>query len=64
MAEDPEHSEFEDVNTLSFLPISKSQLDQIKAETQRDDTLRALEGVILQGWPEDKNSASTSPALF
>jgi hypothetical protein len=55
-AEDPERSEFEDVNTLSFLPISKSQLDQIRAETQRDDTLRPLERVILQGWPEDKKS--------
>jgi hypothetical protein len=55
-AEHPERSEFEYVNTLSFLPISKSQLDQVGAETQRDDTLRALEGVILQGWPEDKKS--------
>ena len=53
-AEDPEHQEFENVNMASLLPISMSQLEEIRAETQRDDTLQALKMVILRGWPEDK----------
>ena len=53
-AEDPEHQEFENVNMASLLPISKSQLGEIRAETHRDDTLQALKMVILRGWPEDK----------
>ena len=40
-AEDPEHQEFENVNMASLLPISKSQLEEIRVETQRDDSPEA-----------------------
>ena len=33
-----DHSEFEQVISTSLLPLSKSQLNQIRAETGRDET--------------------------
>ena len=54
--ESPENKEFENVNMASLLPISKPRLDEIRVETQRDDSLQALKAVIIRGWPEDKKS--------
>ena len=58
--EEPEGEEFESVNMASYVPISDKRLEEIRQETQRDESLQVLMKVILQGWPEAKSSV---PAL-
>ena len=58
--EEPEGEEFESVNMASYVPISDERLEEIRQETQRDESLQVLMKVILQGWPEAKSSV---PAL-
>ena len=52
---DQDHKEFGNVNTANRLPMSKSRLDEIRVEAQRDEVLQALQVVVMQGWPNDKN---------
>ena len=49
----------------SILPISKPRLDEIRVETQRDNSLQAFKADIIRGWPEDKKSLSSQvPPYF
>ena len=57
---EPESQKFESVNIASYVPISDERLEEIRQETQRDESLQVLIKVFLQGWPEDKSSV---PAL-
>ena len=53
----PQMAEFEQVNMASFLPISDLRLQEIRNETDKDETLQILKSVILQGWPREKCDA-------
>ena len=53
---EPENKEFESVNMASCLPISDPRLEEIRQETQADESMQVLTKVILQGWPDDKSS--------
>ena len=55
-----EVDDLESVNMVRYLPISDQRLDEIRAETRKDQSLRELSEIILVGWPEDKKDA---PAL-
>ena len=46
---------------VRYLPISDQRLDEIRAETRKDQCLRELSDTILVGWPEKKEHA---PALI
>ena len=56
--EHPTGADFEHVNMASFLPISDQRLQDIRTETEKDETLQILksESVILQGWPAERNA--------
>ncbi|XP_014677266.1 PREDICTED: uncharacterized protein K02A2.6-like [Priapulus caudatus] len=55
---DPELDSFEkylnNVNVLSYLPISEGKLEQIRAATERD--LSVLKSSVFEGWPEKKDT--------
>lgn len=53
---EPEDKEFEFVIMASCVPISDPRLEEIRQETQTDETMQILMKVILQGWPDDKSS--------
>ena len=53
--EHPSGAYFEQVNMASFLPISDQRLQEIRIETEKDDTLQILKCVILQGWPTERH---------
>ena len=55
-----EMDDFESVNMVRCLPISDQRLDEIRAETRKDQCLREFSETILLGWPEKKEHA---PAL-
>ena len=55
-----EVDDFESVNMVRYLPISGQHLDKIRAETQKDQSVRELSETILVGWPEHKDD---TPAL-
>ena len=54
--EHPTGADFKHVNMASFLPISHQQLQEIRTETEKDETLQILKSVILQGWPVERNA--------
>ena len=56
---EPEDKEFKFVNMASCVPISDPRLEEIRQETQPDETMQVLMKVILQGWPDDKSSVSS-----
>ena len=45
------------VNMVDYLPISDERIDDIKAGTRKDQSLRSLSEIILKGWPEEKKLA-------
>ena len=55
----PQMAEFEQENMASFLPISDLRLQEIRNETDKDETLQILKSVILQGWPPERSDAPT-----
>ena len=50
----------ESVNVVRYLLISDQRLEEIRAETRKNQSLRELSETILVGWPESKEDA---PAL-
>ena len=42
------------VNNLSYVPVKPEHLEEIRMATQTDETLKTLQQVISQGWPEGK----------
>ena len=52
--QDKQPTMIETVDNLSFLPINGSRLDEIRAASDRDDTMSQLKRVIVKGWPEHK----------
>ena len=62
--EHPTGADFEYVNMASFLPISDQRLQEIRDETERDETLQILKSVILQGWPAERNAAPAQVAPY
>ena len=54
--EHPTGADFEHVNMASFLPISDKRLQEIRIETEKDETLQILKSVILQGWLAERNA--------
>ncbi|KAJ8022698.1 hypothetical protein HOLleu_37668 [Holothuria leucospilota] len=49
-------NDIETINMVSFLPISKERLDEIKQHTRSDETLQTLKETIQQGWPDDRSA--------
>ena len=47
--------EFEHINMVEYLPIRIERLNEIKIETENDDTLQMLKVMILKGWPDEHN---------
>ena len=45
--------EFERVNMLDYLPIRKERFAEIRAETEKDESLQLLKRLILNGWPDE-----------
>lgn len=60
----PTGADFEYVNMASFLPISDQRLQEIRDETERDETLQILKSVILQGWPAERNATPAQVAPY
>ena len=52
--------EVESVNMVQDLPLAAARLDDVQAHTAKDEALQVLTRVILDGWPEDKNSIPTA----
>ena len=52
-----DEDDLEFVNMVNYLPISDERIDDIKAETRKDQSLRSLSEIILKGWPEEKKLA-------
>ena len=46
--------EFELVNMVKALPISDRKIQEIRQETDTDQTLQVVKSLILKGWPDDK----------
>ena len=59
-----EVDDLESVNKVHYLPISDQCLDEIRAETRRDQSLRELSETILVGWPENKEHAPALTHLY
>ncbi|KAK3744055.1 hypothetical protein QZH41_000989 [Actinostola sp. cb2023] len=57
-------AEFEQINMAKFLPITDQRLEEIRQETNRDDTLQVLSAVILQGWPEAKADVPSQATTY
>ena len=53
-------TEFETINTVTFLPIREESITNIGDETERDESLHTLKRVIQQCWPQDN---ATVPSL-
>ena len=51
--------EFEAVNAVKFLPMREEKIQEIRHETDRDETLQLLKATILQRWPDDKSNIPT-----
>ena len=49
--------DLEFVNMVNYLPISDEHIDDIKAQTQKDQSLQSLSETILKGWAEGKKLA-------
>ena len=49
--------DLEFVNMVNYLPISNERIDDIKAETRKDQSLQSLSKTILKGWPEENKLA-------
>ena len=56
--EHPTGADFEHINMASFLPVSDQRLQEIRTETEKDDTLQILKSVILQGWLAERNAVA------
>ena len=52
----PFEMEVQSVNMVQDLPLAAARLDDVQAHTVKDDTLKVLTRVILEGWPEDKTA--------
>ena len=61
---DGKGDQFEIVNAVEHLPISPEKLAELKAETERDETLQLLAKVISKGWPEEKESLPMSLHVY
>ncbi len=48
----------------SSLPISDSKLEEIRAQTEKDQQFQILKGVIQRGWPEEKRKCPLSVSEF
>ena len=48
------------VNNVSYTPIKKQRLQEVKAATQVDDVLTTLKCVILDGWPNTNQDVPPS----
>ena len=46
---------------VRYLPISNQRLDEIRAETRKDQSLRELSETILVGWPENMQGRCSNP---
>lgn len=57
---DPHHKDqFSQVNAVCHLRISEQRLRDLQQATKMDKTLAILKNVILQGWPDSKQSLPT-----
>ena len=49
-------NEFETINMMKCLPMSKERLLLIKQDTEADESLQVLKAVIQKGWAELKSN--------
>lgn len=56
-AKSPVEEHIEHVNMVQYLPISEPRLREIRQHTEDDVILQTLKSVIIQGWPDWKESA-------
>ncbi|KAL9989578.1 hypothetical protein ACROYT_G004142 [Oculina patagonica] len=50
-----DEQEFETINMIKYFPVSEERLLQIQRDTEADESLQVLKGVIQKGWPEQKS---------
>lgn len=49
---------------MTSLPVSSERTEQIKQETEKDETLKELKRMIKQGWPEHKSDCLSTARLL
>ena len=42
------------ISVIEQIPITNARLQQVRKETNRDETLQTLKEYVIRGWPEDK----------
>lgn len=55
---------FDKINMVSFLPIREERLTKIRNATEQDESLQILRKIILQGWPDNKQSVPTQATPY
>lgn len=51
----PDDSRLRIMSASVFSDISDVQLEEIRKETKKDQTMQSFVNLILEGWPTDKN---------
>ena len=59
-----ERCEFNHINAVSELSISKERLDDLKKATTSDGTMNNLKKMINDGWPERKSNVPEELKVF
>lgn len=59
-----EQLELEQVNAVSYLPISDERIIQLRNETRNDQCLEMLKQFIMQGWPKDKHQVPVEISMY
>lgn len=47
------------IHSVNFLSVSEPQIQEIREETAKDAILQSLKAVILNGWPNERESLPT-----
>ena len=53
--------EVERIRSVNFVSVSEPQIQEIREETAKDAVLQSLKAVILNGWPNQRESLPTGP---
>ena len=59
-----EEETFEQINAIKYLPIGTERLKKIKRAVSEDETMKKLNKIILEGWPETKQGLSEEIKVY
>ena len=62
--QEAKEEELEYVNMVKYLPIRQDRLQRIKEATAKDGTMKKLQKVIAEGWPEEKHKLSLEVIVY